>query len=470
MPGTWTVEDHLRVLASSLEDSSTLPYTSGLHSVGEDELGLYYNVGSEGDEARYIDFRAPTDEQVEQLASACERASFGRGQEDVLDESYRKAGKIDVSRFAARLDIAANGILDAITPYLVEGRSGDDEEMGLTAEMYKLNVYGPGSFFKAHKDTPCSEDMIGSLVVVLPTTHAGGALTLTHNSHQGLFDSASRLSAHPPNTPAVAYVGFYSDVVHSVEPVTAGYRVTLTYNLFLRKRRYTLGTRISPPSELAFETSLRALVADGSFMSRGGLLAFGLSHQYPIPRGSNQNKLTATANEEGDEFNNGSHAHLRHILKGNDARIRSAATRVGLGSFVRLVYETMQWGAPNAEEVLVGSELDLEWIDPNYHNLRWEIHKLGSLLERQDIKGNVLPTQGEYDDARDEDEDEEKELIPVYWVVKRQQLNQVDSRYIAMGNQASIEHVYGDAALFISIPALGEKGREDVVAVDADDK
>ncbi|KAJ7067521.1 hypothetical protein C8F01DRAFT_668869 [Mycena amicta] len=466
MPGTWTVEDHLRVLASSLEDSSTLPYTSGVHSVGEDELGLYYNVGREGDEARYIDFRAPTDEQVEQLASACERASFGRGQEDVLDESYRKAGKIDVSRFAARLDIAANGILDAITPYLVEGRSEDDEEMGLTAEMYKLNVYGPGSFFKAHKDTPRSEDMIGSLVVVLPTTHAGGALALTHNSHQGLFDSAARLSAHPPNTPAVAYVAFYSDVVHSVEPVTAGYRVTLTYNLYLRKRRYTLGTRISPPSELAFETSLRALVADGSFMSRGGLLAFGLSHQYPIPR---QKKVTATANEEGDEFKNGSHAHLRHILKGNDARIRSAATRVGLGSFVRLVYETMQWGAPNAEEVLVGSELDLEWIDTDYHNLRKEIHELGILLERQDINGNVLPTQGEDGDEM-RDKDQEKELIPVYWVVKRQKLNQVDSPYIAMGNQATIEHVYGDAALFINIPALGEKGREDVVVVDADDE
>ena len=48
----------------------------------------------------------------------------------MLDETYRKAGKMDVSRFAARLDVGACGILDAITPYLLEGREDvEDNEL-----------------------------------------------------------------------------------------------------------------------------------------------------------------------------------------------------------------------------------------------------------------------------------------------------------------------------------------------------
>ena len=36
---------------------------------------------------------------------------------------------------------------------------------------YKLNVYGPGGFFKGHVDTPTnSKKMIGTLVVALPSS------------------------------------------------------------------------------------------------------------------------------------------------------------------------------------------------------------------------------------------------------------------------------------------------------------
>jgi len=43
---------------------------------------------------------------------------------------------------------------------------------------YKLNVYGPGGFFKPHVDTPSlsAARMIGTAVVVLPCAFSGGAL------------------------------------------------------------------------------------------------------------------------------------------------------------------------------------------------------------------------------------------------------------------------------------------------------
>lgn len=97
----------------------------------------------------------------------------------------------------------------------------------------KLKTYiptGPGSFFKAHKDTPRSENMFGSLVVVFPTRHEGGALHLRHKAEEWTFDSAAITSAQ--ETPSIAYIAFYSDVEHKVSMVTSGHRVTLTYNLY----------------------------------------------------------------------------------------------------------------------------------------------------------------------------------------------------------------------------------------------
>jgi hypothetical protein len=41
------------------------------------------------------------------------------------------------------------------------------------AELYKLNIYGPGDFFKSHVDTPRGPDMFGSLVICLPTDFTG---------------------------------------------------------------------------------------------------------------------------------------------------------------------------------------------------------------------------------------------------------------------------------------------------------
>lgn len=77
----------------------------------------------------------------EQLLKDCQPASFGRGGEDVMDESYRKAGKIDESAFCSNFSPYALGIVDtaaqALTPNLAHQTN---ESHGLRAELYKLNV------------------------------------------------------------------------------------------------------------------------------------------------------------------------------------------------------------------------------------------------------------------------------------------------------------------------------------------
>jgi hypothetical protein len=74
-----------------------------------------------------------------QLSQACQPAAFGQGEQNVHDESYRKAGKLDVSDFATGLSIERSGLVDIIQSELLEGRGGGVE---VEAELYKLNVYG----------------------------------------------------------------------------------------------------------------------------------------------------------------------------------------------------------------------------------------------------------------------------------------------------------------------------------------
>ncbi|KAG5642982.1 hypothetical protein DXG03_001798 [Asterophora parasitica] len=143
-----------------------------------------------------------------------------------------------------------------------------DDDKVIRAELYKLNVYGKGSFFfKSHKDTPRGDAMFGSLVVVFPTAHEGGALVLQHDNKEWTFDSAALTKAE--EEPSVAYIAFYSDVDHEVTPVTSGYRVTLTYNLFFEDKE-------------SYERYTTAALANPDFLPQGGYLGFGLSFKYPI--------------------------------------------------------------------------------------------------------------------------------------------------------------------------------------------
>jgi hypothetical protein len=80
-----------------------------------------------------------TPEQLAQLTNVCEGATFGRGQQDVLDESYRKAKKLEKTLFSSMLerDDHVPGIIDKFTHALIK-----TNDKVLRPELYMLNVYG----------------------------------------------------------------------------------------------------------------------------------------------------------------------------------------------------------------------------------------------------------------------------------------------------------------------------------------
>lgn len=93
-------------------------------------------------------------EMLDQLVADCEPASFGRGQEDVIDVDYRKAGKLDPDRFVSNFCPADFGIINIVEQILLPNFNTQLENLlpfrRLKAELYKLNV--GGSCIYRHSD------------------------------------------------------------------------------------------------------------------------------------------------------------------------------------------------------------------------------------------------------------------------------------------------------------------------------
>lgn len=190
-----------------------------------------------------------------------------------------------------RLDGADVVLLDI----LAEAHSTDDKDedddnntqsaemgLGIRAELYKLNIYsGPSGKFRAHVDTPRSETQIGSLVVCLPSAFEGGILSVSHQADTVGFDWSA--SSPASQTPSIQWAAFYSDCCHEVQEVTAGHRVTLTYNLYAsRGSGFLAGQKHSmDATHLPTYQPLINLLRSRTFMAEGGSMAIGLTHAYP---------------------------------------------------------------------------------------------------------------------------------------------------------------------------------------------
>ncbi|KAF8321608.1 hypothetical protein DL93DRAFT_2033066, partial [Clavulina sp. PMI_390] len=162
-------------------------------------------------------------EDIAPLLEACKQAPFGRGSETVLDPTYRRALVLPAERFAVspatQVDPYVVGILDEISRHLL---SRSDRR--IVARLDKMNVYGPGDFFKSHVDTPKSSDMFGTLLANLPAAHEGGELVVyATNARAEEADG----SGHTTNWGAIdclSWIAFFSDCPHEVLPVKSGHR------------------------------------------------------------------------------------------------------------------------------------------------------------------------------------------------------------------------------------------------------
>ena len=240
----------------------------------EDDVKLAFEKS--GDERSCVTFPVSDHKYLQELLDVCSAASFGLGEKQVTDKSYRDALKLEPERFQTSLQLCNTQLLVELQNIMMPDMYPNIQYV--RAELYKLNIYsGPGGHFKSHVDTPRSSEMFGSLVVCLPTQFTGGELVTRHKGKEIRFDWSST-----PQSPMkkVSWAAFFSDVEHEVLPVTDGHRCTLTYNLYCVRRKlqdlqHTVNIISSP-----FYRELRAAVSNPHFMRAGGILGFSCQYQY----------------------------------------------------------------------------------------------------------------------------------------------------------------------------------------------
>ncbi len=159
---------------------------------------------------------------AQRLCRLARPARYGQGERTLLDPRVRDTCEIPKSRVKIdkrRWNRTLLPVLEALRADL-----GLAEGSRLRAELHSMLVYGPGQFFRRHRDSEKADEMVGTLVVTLPSSYKGGALTVEHRGEKVTY----RASRRP-----LSLVAFYADCDHEAKPVTEGYRIVLTYNLML---------------------------------------------------------------------------------------------------------------------------------------------------------------------------------------------------------------------------------------------
>ena len=253
---------------------------------------------------------------LQPLVERCTAAAFGSGRKTKYDRTVRDALQIKAESGAfsvLNFDPAAEGILEQVRRELAPQLPDP-----LTAELYNVNVYASGGHFVPHKDTPRGSDMLGTLVVCLPSQFSNGAFVVKHHGVFQTYDwgRAIKEQAEPAR---IHWAAFFGDADHQIEKVWGGLRVTLTYLI----RR---GSNDAPSAEPARDIEkidtlvlqkLRVMLDDRRFLAKGGTLAFPCSHLYHQDARFQRKQRPLTR-------------QTMSALKGRDHHVASAAMAAGL--------------------------------------------------------------------------------------------------------------------------------------------
>ncbi|MCP3961997.1 MAG: 2OG-Fe(II) oxygenase [bacterium] len=160
--------------------------------------------------------------QARRLCQIGRPARYGQGERTLLDRRVRDTWQIPKSRVKIDLRRWKRTLLPVLEQLGAD--LGVPAGCRLKAELHAMLVYAPGQFFLPHQDSEKSDEMVGTLVVTLPSSFKGGALVVEHQGESATYRGSRKY---------LSFVAFYADCRHEVRPVQEGYRISLTYNLML---------------------------------------------------------------------------------------------------------------------------------------------------------------------------------------------------------------------------------------------
>jgi hypothetical protein len=96
----------------------------------------------------------------------------------------------------------------------------------VTAQPYKIVIYGPGDHFQFHKDTP-EENLCGTFLISL-YEHCDPSYSFEIRQHGESFT----WSCYENN----GWCAFYPDIPHRVRPLESGYRAILSFKIYAKNQ------------------------------------------------------------------------------------------------------------------------------------------------------------------------------------------------------------------------------------------
>jgi hypothetical protein len=377
---------------------------------------------------------------LQPLLDRCKPARFGAGKQTRYDRHVRDAFQLDAQKgglTVENFDPESAGILQQIQQTLVPQATNP-----ISAELYALNVYVDGGHFEPHKDTPRGSDMMGTLVVCLPSQFSKGQLVLRHRGIVQKFDWGNAIrSQENPNQ--LHWAAFFGDVDHQIETVWSGARVTLTYLLRRGPDAEPLARAATKDFEPHLQEAWRALLADPKFLRKGGTLAYPCCHLYHHDARFQRKQRPITKASAA-------------ALKGRDHLVAATALELGLEViFTPYMFENCA---------------DESWQLERFPT-RSEEHRLGQRMD-PDKLARVLPLRASSEDGEGFDviwidppptcdktswqsgEDDDSELPAA---ARLHSCEFSPTGYF--GNEGSDLDFYTYAALHIEIPPFGEGPR-----------
>jgi hypothetical protein len=297
--------------------------------------------------------------------------------------------------------------------------------------------------------------MFGSLVVIFPTEHVGGDLTLRFKDTAWTFESSKMLSktGGDPGTgdsaARLAWVAFYSDIEHEVSVVESGYRVSGTYNLY-----YSQDTPAPPlPSvtpHLAEEDSLRRalkdLLSSPLVLPEGGALGFGLTFQYPIGKDLSEAETRSKHTPVGP---------ISDVLKGTDALVKRVCNELGLECDIKALYDLDgdDWYEEDGDKfnVYLTDKAYGDGADGEYMGERMDeapnLRVVNAFAGEAALKPRHSTSRGWRG---------EKILAPVIrvlWATPANKLTTVETTVVTYGNEPGVGWFYASLVLVAMIPS-----------------
>lgn len=151
-------------------------------------------------------------------------APSGESTEENIKESERKICGVEADRIKFRNPRWSKTVQYAVSKS-VEQLGVLGGESSVRADLHKMLLYEGSGLPSTIHDSYAVSGRIGTLVIALPSEHEGGEAVVR------LGKQKSTLSITEPREFSYSYMAWYADADYSVEPVSSGYRLVLTYDL-----------------------------------------------------------------------------------------------------------------------------------------------------------------------------------------------------------------------------------------------